>query len=88
MGFSMSQNLTTPLKMVENPKYKNFCEQNYKWIKNPDDKACLKGWIKIRITLLTHHMADWCSSVSAAGAHNECWLRLWTVEAGLKTRNV
>ena len=38
--------------MGENWKRKYFCEQNYKWIKNPDGTVCLKGWIKIRISLL------------------------------------
>ena len=44
--------------MAEKCKLKYFCEQNYKWIKNPDGTACLKGWIKIRITLLPQPAAD------------------------------
>ena len=40
------------LKITKNPKQKYFWEQKYKWIQNPDGTAHLKGWIKIRITLL------------------------------------
>ena len=29
---------------------KNDCEQNNKWINNSDGTACLKRWIKIRIS--------------------------------------
>ena len=47
LWFRTSQKLTTPLKMAESWKQKYFCEQNYKWIKNSDGTACLKGWIKI-----------------------------------------
>ena len=52
LWFKTSQKLTTPPKMAEKWKQKYFCEQNYKWIKNPDGTVCLKGWIKIRISLL------------------------------------
>ena len=38
--------------MAENQKQRYFCGQNYKWINNSDGTACLKGWIKIRITLV------------------------------------
>ena len=51
LWFRMSKKLTTPLIMAEKWKQKYFCEQNYKWIKNPDGTVCLKGWIKIRISL-------------------------------------
>ena len=32
-------------------KTKVFFGQNYKWINNSDGTSCLKGWIKIRISL-------------------------------------
>ena len=56
LWFRTSKKLTTPLKMAENWKQKYFCEQNYKWIKNPDGTVRLKGWIKIRISLSAHRL--------------------------------
>ena len=51
LWFRTLQKLMTPLKMAENKKKLNyFCKQNYKQINNSDGTACLKGWIKIRIS--------------------------------------
>ena len=50
--FKMSQKLKTLPNMAKNLKLKYFCEQNYKWIRDPDGTTCLKDWIKIRITLI------------------------------------
>ena len=58
LWFRTSKKLTTPLKMAENWKQKDFCEQNYKWIKNSDGTVCLKGWIKIRISLALGFQCD------------------------------
>ena len=41
--------------MDENQKQKYFCGQNYKWINNSDGTTCLKGWIKIRISLASSY---------------------------------
>ena len=41
-------------KNDQKSKTKVFFGQNYKCFKNPDGTACLKGCIKIRITLLLH----------------------------------
>ena len=41
----------TRLKMAKKKKKKYFCEHNYKWINISDGTACLKSWIKIRISL-------------------------------------
>ena len=38
--------------MTKNQKQKYFCEQNKKWINISAGTACLKGWIKIRISLI------------------------------------
>ena len=51
--FRMSQKLMTPLKMAENQKQKYFWEENYKRINDSDGTACLKGWFKIKISLLS-----------------------------------
>ena len=67
LWFRTSKKLTTPLKMAENWKQKYFCKQNYKWIKNPDGTVCLKGWIKKRISLVTHTLSKGSCRVIGPG---------------------
>ena len=74
LWFRTSQKLTTTQKMTKKWKQKYFCEQNYKWIRNPDGTACLKGWIKMRITLLPHSSLPPCQT--ATSGHTVHYLHL------------